>query len=186
MGLDITTSSIKLIELSRSGKRYRVEAYAAEATPPSSVNEKAIVDAKAVGEAIRRAAKRSGATMMQFKKAVLSLTVTPQITPDNNIIMDLVVSKDSIGELTPASNGGYVPSIDTRSVETQVLVRDGQTVVLGGIYETETRETISKVSILGDIPGVGVLFRSTSDVLNKAELLIFVTPRILNEGSSIY
>jgi type IV pilus assembly protein PilQ len=71
-------------------------------------------------------------------------------------------------------------------VETQVLVRDGQTVVLGGIYETETRETISKVPFLGDIPGVGVLFRSTSDVSNKAELLIFVTPRILNEGSSIY
>ena len=128
----------------------------------------------------------SGATTTQFKKAVLSLTVTPQITPDDNIIMDLVVSKDSVGELTPASNGGFVPSIDTRSVETQVLVRDGQTVVLGGIYETETRETISKVPFLGDIPGVGVLFRSTSDVSNKAELLIFVTPRILNEGSSIY
>jgi len=128
----------------------------------------------------------SGATTTQFKKAVLALTVTPQITPDNNIIMDLIVSKDSVGELTPASNGGFVPSIDTRSVETQVLVRDGQTVVLGGIYETETRETINKVPWLGDIPGVGVLFRSTADTSNKAELLIFVTPRILNEGSSIY
>jgi len=102
----------------------------------------------------------SGATTTQFKKAVLSLTVTPQITPDNNIIMD--------------------------KVETQVLVRDGQTVVLGGIYETERRETINKVPFLGDIPGVGFLFRSTSNVSNKAELLIFVTPRILNEGSSIY
>jgi len=131
-------------------------------------------------------AASSGATTTQFKKAVLALTVTPQITPDDNIIMDLVVSKDSVGELTPASNGGFVPSIDTRSVETQVLVRDGQTVVLGGIYETETRETINKVPVLGDIPGVGVLFRSTSDVANKAELLIFVTPRILTEGSSIY
>lgn len=128
----------------------------------------------------------SGATTTQFKKAVLSLTVTPQITPDNNIIMDLIVSKDSVGELTPASNGGFVPSIDTRSVETQVLVRDGQTVVLGGIYETETRETINKVPWLGDIPGVGVLFRSKADTANKAELLIFVTPRILNEGASIY
>jgi type IV pilus assembly protein PilQ len=128
----------------------------------------------------------SGATTTQFKKAVLSLTVTPQITPDNHIIMDLMVSKDNVGELTQSATGGLVPSIDTRKVETQVLVRDGQTVVLGGIYETERRETINKVPFLGDIPGVGFLFRSKSNVSNKAELLIFVTPRILNEGSSIY
>jgi len=128
----------------------------------------------------------SGATTTQFKKAVLALTVTPQITPDNNIIMDLLVSKDNVGELTPSATGGLVPSIDTRSVETQVLVRDGQTVVLGGIYETERRETVNKVPFLGDIPGVGALFRSKSNTSNKAELLIFVTPRILDEGSSIY
>lgn len=128
----------------------------------------------------------SGATTTQFKKAVLSLTVTPQITPDDNIIMDLLVSKDNVGELTPSATGGLVPSIDTRAVETQVLVRDGQTVVLGGIYETERRETINKVPFLGDIPGVGNLFKSRSNVSNKAELLIFVTPRILTEGSSIY
>ena len=128
----------------------------------------------------------SGATTTQFKKAVLSLTVTPQITPDNNIIMDLLVSKDNVGELTPSATGGLVPSIDTRAVETQVLVRDGQTVVLGGIYETERREIVNKVPFLGDIPGVGFLFRSTNSTSNKAELLIFVTPRILNEGSSIY
>lgn len=127
----------------------------------------------------------SGATTTQFKKAVLSLTVTPQITPDDNIIMDLLVSKDNVGELTPSATGGFVPSIDTRSVETQVLVRDGQTVVLGGIYETEQRENVSKVPFLGDIPGVGYLFRSRSSVSNKSELLIFVTPRILNEGSSV-
>jgi len=128
----------------------------------------------------------SGATTTQFKKAVLSLTVTPQITPDNNIIMDLMVSKDNVGELTQSATGGLVPSIDTRKVETQVLVRDGQTVVLGGIYETERRDTINKVPFLGDIPGIGFMFRSTTTVSNKAELLIFVTPRILNEGSSIY
>ncbi len=128
----------------------------------------------------------SGATTTQFKKAVLSLTVTPQITPDDNIIMDLLVSKDNVGELTPSATGGLVPSIDTRAVETQVLVKDGQTVVLGGIYETERRETINKVPLLGDIPGVGNLFKSTTNVSNKAELLIFVTPRILTEGSSIY
>ncbi|MBT8084986.1 MAG: type IV pilus secretin PilQ [Woeseia sp.] len=128
----------------------------------------------------------SGATATQFKKAVLSLTVTPQITPDDNIIMDLIVSKDNVGELVASATGGFVPSIDTRSVTTQVLVRDGQTVVLGGIYETERRETINKVPLLGDIPGFGYLFRSTQRVSNKAELLIFVTPRILTEGSSIY
>ena len=79
-----------------------------------------------------------------------------------------------------------MPSIDTRAVETQVLVADGQTVVLGGIYETERRETINKVPFLGDIPVVGVLFQSKQRIDNKAELLIFVTPRILEEGSSIY
>ena len=128
----------------------------------------------------------SGATTTQFKKAVLSLTVTPQITPDDNIIMDLRVSKDNVGELVASATGGFVPSIDTRAVETQVLVNDGQTVVLGGIYETVRRDTINKVPFLGDIPGVGFLFRSTQKVSNKAELLIFVTPRILTEGSSIY
>jgi len=128
----------------------------------------------------------SGATTTQFKKAVLSLVVTPQITPDNNIIMDLLVNSDSVGALTPSATGGLVPSIDTRLVDTRVLVRDGQTVVLGGIYETETRETVTKVPVLGDLPGVGFLFRSTATVSDKSELLIFVTPRILNEGSSIY
>ncbi len=129
----------------------------------------------------------SGATTIQFKKAVLSLTVTPQITPDNNIIMDLIVHKDSVGEIVSTGGlGGTVPSIDTRAVETQVLVADGQTVVLGGIYETERRETIRKVPFLGDIPFAGVLFRSRQIVDNKAELLIFVTPRILKEGSNIY
>ena len=82
--------------------------------------------------------------------------------------------------------GGTVPSIDTRAVETQVLVEDGQTVVLGGIYETERRETVNKVPFLGDIPAVGVLFRSKQVKNDKSELLIFVTPRILEEGSTIY
>ncbi len=129
----------------------------------------------------------SGATTVQFKKAVLSLTVTPQITPDNNIIMDLRVHKDNVGDVISTGGlGGTVPSIDTRAVETQVLVADGQTVVLGGIYETERRETINKVPFLGDIPFAGNLFKSRQRIDNKAELLIFVTPRILEEGASIY
>jgi type IV pilus assembly protein PilQ len=127
----------------------------------------------------------SGATTTQFKEAVLSLTVTPQITPDDRIIMDLVVDKDSVGEVVPSATGGFVPSIDTRSVVTQVLVNDGETVVLGGIYETEVRDTYTKVPVLGDIPGLGYLFRSRNNVNNNAELLIFVTPRILREGARI-
>jgi type IV pilus assembly protein PilQ len=129
----------------------------------------------------------SGATTVQFKKAVLSLEVTPQITPDNNIIMDLRVHKDNVGDIISTGGlGGTVPSIDTRAVETQVLVEDGQTVVLGGIYETERRETITKVPFLGDIPALGALFRSKQMQNDKSELLIFVTPRILEEGSTIY
>jgi type IV pilus assembly protein PilQ len=128
----------------------------------------------------------SGATATQFKKAVLSLTVTPQITPDDRIIMDLEVTQDTVGQFVPSATGGLVPSIDTRRVITQVLVNDGETVVLGGIYETERRDSEDKVPILGDIPLLGRLFKRDSTVSNKRELLIFVTPKILREGSNIY
>ncbi|MBL8271828.1 type IV pilus secretin PilQ [Steroidobacter sp.] len=128
----------------------------------------------------------SGATTTQFKKAVLSLKVTPQITPDNRVILDLTVSKDSVGQLVASATGGFVPSIDTREIITQVLVNDGQTVVLGGILETERRDAENKVPYLGDIPVLGRLFKQTTTTDNKDELLIFVTPRILREGSSLY
>src|SRR5688572_11211270 len=127
----------------------------------------------------------SGATTTQFKKAVLSLKVTPQITPDDRVILDLVVTKDSVGQLVPSATGGFVPSIDTRNIQTQVLVKDGQTVVLGGIMETERRESEKKVPGLGDVPVVGNLFKTKSKINNRDELLIFVTPKILREGSSI-
>jgi type IV pilus assembly protein PilQ len=128
----------------------------------------------------------SGATTTSFKKAVLSLKVTPQITPDNRVILDLTVSKDSVGQLVASATGGFVPSIDKREIVTQVLVNDGQTIVLGGILETERREGEQKVPLLGDIPVVGRLFKSTTKTDNKDELLIFVTPRILREGASLY
>jgi type IV pilus assembly protein PilQ len=128
----------------------------------------------------------SGATTTQFKKAVLSLKVTPQITPDNRVILDLTVAKDSVGQLVASATGGFVPSIDTREIVTQVLVNDGQTVVLGGILETERRDAERKVPWLGDIPVLGYLFKTTSKTDNKDELLIFVTPRILREGASLY
>ncbi len=131
-------------------------------------------------------ASSSGATTTQFKKAVLALKVTPQITPDNRVILDLTVSKDSIGQLVASATGGFVPSIDTREIVTQVLVNDGQTVVLGGIFETERRDAENKVPVLGDIPILGRLFKSTTKMDNKDELLIFVTPRILKEGANLY
>ncbi len=130
-------------------------------------------------------AASSGATTTQFKQAVLSLTVTPQITPDDRIIMDLAVTKDSVGQEVASATGGFVPSIDTRSVNTQVLVNDGETVVLGGIYETEERNTVNKVPVLGDIPGIGYLFRSRSTLNNRAELLVFVTPKIIRDGTTV-
>jgi type IV pilus assembly protein PilQ len=131
-------------------------------------------------------ASASGATTTRFKEAVLSLKVIPLITPDNRIIMDLEVSQDSVGELVSSATGGFVPSIDTREVVTQVLVNNGETVVLGGIYETLRAEVSTKVPFLGDIPGVGRLFKTTNNSVEKAELLIFVTPKILREGSNVF
>lgn len=131
-------------------------------------------------------AASSGASVVQFKEALLSLVVTPQITPDDRIIMDLIVTKDTIGEVVSDTFGGDIPSIDTREVVTQVLVDNGETVVLGGIYETERTEFQTKVPLLGDIPFVGNLFKNSRSVSNKSELLVFVTPKILREGSSIY
>jgi type IV pilus assembly protein PilQ len=124
----------------------------------------------------------SGATTIQFKKAVLSLRVTPLITPDNRVILDLNVKKDSVGTVIVTSGGVNVPSIDTREINTSVLVSDGQTAVLGGILETEQRDSLKKVPYLGDVPILGHLFKTTSKVDNKDELLIFVTPKILREG----
>ena len=128
----------------------------------------------------------SGATTIQFKKAVLSLKVKPQITPDNRIILDLDVHKDSVGTVIVTSSGVNVPSIDTRSITTQVLVNDGQTVVLGGILETNQREDDTKVPYLGDIPVLGHLFKNTSHKDDKDELMIFITPKIVREGVNVY
>jgi type IV pilus assembly protein PilQ len=128
----------------------------------------------------------SGATTIQFKKAVLSLKVTPQITPDNRIILDLDVKDDSVGQVVVASGGVNVPSIDTREITTQVLVNDGQTVVLGGILSTTQREDDTKVPFLGDIPVLGHLFKQTDHKDLKDELMIFITPKIVREGVNVY
>ncbi|HET7158304.1 MAG TPA: type IV pilus secretin PilQ, partial [Burkholderiales bacterium] len=122
-------------------------------------------------------ATSSGATSVTFKKATLSLKVKPQITPDDNVIMSLNVHKDSVGVQLLSGP----PSIDTKQVTTEVLVENGGTVVIGGIYTQEERSTVNKVPLLGDIPYLGFLFKNTLKVDNRNELLIFVTPRILKD-----
>ncbi|MDT8386663.1 MAG: type IV pilus secretin PilQ [Thiogranum sp.] len=119
----------------------------------------------------------SGAATVSFKEAVLELTVTPQITPDDRIIMDLFVSKDNIGEIFFG-----IPSIDTQNVTTRVLVDNGETLVLGGIYEQESGKEVDSVPFFGQLPAVGWLFRTERNVNDKSELLIFVTPKILKQG----
>ena len=129
-------------------------------------------------------AAASGATTVAFKPAVLELSVTPRITPDDKIIMDLDVKKDSVGSLVN-SGVGPVPTIDTKKVSTQVLVDNGDTIVLGGIFEQTTRTTVNKVPFLGDIPFLGTLFRNTAKTDDKTELLIFVTPKIVKDTLTI-
>jgi type IV pilus assembly protein PilQ len=119
-------------------------------------------------------ASSSGATSVSFKEALLALEVTPQITPDDKIIMDLVVSQDSRGEVTAG-----IPSINTNEVATQVLVANGETVVLGGIFQSEVATQVTKTPFLGDIPYLGRLFKRTEKIDERAELLIFITPKIV-------
>jgi type IV pilus assembly protein PilQ len=118
---------------------------------------------------------------VQFKEAVLELKVTPTITADGRVFLTLDVKKDNINSLVPNPGGGFVPQLDKREITTSVLVDNGQTVVLGGVYEFDKTTTLTKVPFLGDIPGIGALFRDLEKSNSKAELLIFVTPRILDE-----
>lgn len=127
------------------------------------------------------AAASSGATAVEFKKAVLSLRVTPQITPDNRIILDLVVTQDTRGETVSTSTGNAV-AIDTQELSTQVLVENGETVVLGGIFQQTSTNSVNKVPLFGDLPVLGALFRNKANVIEKRELLIFVTPKIMTES----
>jgi type IV pilus assembly protein PilQ len=125
-----------------------------------------------------------GDATLKFRKAVLSLEVTPQITPDDRVIMDLDVHKDNVGETVSFGAGLSAPSIDTREVQSQLLVDNGQTVVLGGIYETVKADQVTRVPFFSDIPILGNLFKTTSVVDDRTELLIFVTPKIL-QGSNL-
>jgi type IV pilus assembly protein PilQ len=124
----------------------------------------------------------TGQATVQFKEAVLELKVTPTITADNRVYLTLDVKKDAINSLVPNPGGGFVPQLDKREITTSVLVDNGQTVVLGGVYEFDKSTDVTKVPFLGDVPGIGALFRDTKKNNTKAELLIFVTPRILSES----
>ena len=126
-------------------------------------------------------ASSSGATAVNFQDAVLSLRVTPQITPDDTIIMDLQVNQDTVSSTTVLG----VPAINTRSVATQVLVENGETVVLGGVYTSSDREAIDRVPFFGDLPYLGWLFKRTNIDREKSELLIFITPKIIKDSFAL-
>jgi len=124
-------------------------------------------------------ATSSGATSITFKKANLRLEVTPQITPDGNVVLDVDVNKDSKGEETRAG-----PAINTQHVKTKVMVENGGTVVLGGIYQQTERNSENKVPLLGDVPVLGYLFKSTGRESTKTELLVFITPKIVTDAAA--
>ncbi len=144
----------------------------------SNQNEATIEDGTEIPYA---QASSSGATTVAFKKATLSLKVKPQITPDDHVIMTLKVNKDSRGQATLDG----VPAIDTKNVSTEVLVENGGTVVLGGIYTSSERNDTSKVPVLGDLPYIGFLFKNNSKIDDRRELLVFVTPKILKDNLSV-
>jgi type IV pilus assembly protein PilQ len=121
-------------------------------------------------------ATASGATAISFRKASLKLEVVPQITPEGAVILDVSVNRDAVGQLTPA---GF--AIDTRQVKTQVLVENGGTVVIGGIYEQFERNRVNKVPLLGDVPFLGNAFRNQQRTNDRTELLVFLTPRVVTD-----
>jgi type IV pilus assembly protein PilQ len=125
-------------------------------------------------------ASSSGATSIAFRKANLKLEVTPQITPEGNIILALDVTKDTVGQQTAA---GF--AINTKHIQTQVLVENGGTVVIGGIFEMTENDDETKVPVLGDIPGIGNLFKSHSKIANKQEMLVFITPKVVAERGTV-
>jgi type IV pilus assembly protein PilQ len=119
---------------------------------------------------------------VQFKKAVLRLDVTPQITPDGRVIMTIEIRKDSVGQQVNLGNGFTVPAIDTKNVITQIAVNNGDTAVIGGIYEETVNNDVTKIPFLGDLPILGYLFKTTDKSIEKTELLIFLTPRVVKES----
>ncbi|MGA7539391.1 MAG: type IV pilus secretin PilQ [Steroidobacteraceae bacterium] len=178
-------SGTRLVDLELSAAEAETEAKDISSPRVITANQKQATIMQGVEIPYQQSAS-SGATSISFKNAVLQLQVTPQITPDNRIILDLDVRDDEVGQVVVESGGVNVPAIDTREVTTQVLVNDGQTVVLGGILTTQSSNVVNKVPLLGDIPLLGNLFKNTNRTNNKDELLIFVTPKIVRQGVNVY
>lgn len=170
------------LELSVSQSEGRSELISTPRVITANQQEADIKQGQEIGYVTFQGGAGAGATAsVQFKEAVLELKVTPTITADNRVFLTLNVKKDSINQLVANPGGGFVPQLDKREINTAVLVDNGQTVVLGGVYEFDKSTDLKKVPFLGDIPALGALFRNTKKSDQKAELLIFVTPRILNE-----
>jgi type IV pilus assembly protein PilQ len=150
--------------------------------PKIITGDKQLATIKSGSEIPYQEGAASGATTVSFKEAVLKLEVTPNITPDDRILLDLVVNQDSLGDLVPSGTGGLIPTINTTQLTTQVLVGNGETVVLGGVFQNEEITSIRKVPFLGDIPYLGTLFKNSASKTSKTETLIFITPRILSEA----
>ena len=183
-GLSILGADYLLdLELSAAQTEGRSELISSPRVITANEQEADIKQGQEIGYvAFTGGASGAATATVQFKEAVLELKVTPTITADNRVFLTLDVKKDAINSLVPNPGGGFVPQLDKREINTSVLVDNGQTVVLGGVYEFDKSTDITKVPFLGDIPGIGMLFRNTNDQTQKAELLIFVTPRILNES----
>ena len=150
--------------------------------PKIITGDKQLATIKSGSEIPYQEGAASGATTVSFKEAVLKLEVTPNITPDDRILLDLVVNQDSLGDLVPSGTGGLIPTINTTQLTTQVLVGNGETVVLGGVFQNDEITQIRKVPFLGDIPYLGKIFKNTASKTSKTETLIFITPRILSEA----
>jgi type IV pilus assembly protein PilQ len=178
-------SAAHLVDLELSAAEAETEAKDISSPRVITANQKQATIMQGVEIPYQQSAS-SGATSISFKNAVLQLQVTPQITPDNRIILDLDVRDDEVGQVVVESGGVNVPAIDTREVTTQVLVNDGQTVVLGGILTTQSSNVVNQVPLLGSIPILGNFFKNTNKTNNKDELLIFVTPKIIRQGVNVY
>jgi type IV pilus assembly protein PilQ len=183
-GLNPATLAVSLFDAVNTSRFLNLEISALEADGRGKiVSSPRVVTADQVKALIEQGtefpyqtATSSGATAVAFRKANLKLEVTPQITPEGSIILDVDVAKDSRGETTTQGI-----AINTKRVQTQVLVENGGTVVIGGIFELLETEDVSKVPVLGDIPYVGNLFKNKTTTTNRSELLIFITPRVISD-----
>jgi type IV pilus assembly protein PilQ len=175
------------LELSAAQQEGRSETISQPKVVTANNQEASIVQGQQIGYVTFQNSGPGGTgnATVQFKNAALELHVTPTITSDNRVFMKLQILKDSLAGFIPNPGGGEVPQIDHREIDTSVLVRNGQTVVLGGVYEFTNENDVTKVPFLGDIPILGALFRDKKHINNKAELLVFITPHILGQETTV-